>query len=251
MGRYAGAIAMTLILTLMSFFPVAGATADSGRSVKEVRFEKGRSSTVIKGRIQGYGDVDYRLRAGAGQTLKVRMTGSNGANYFNVIAPGAGDVAMYVGQTDDNSFDAVLPIEGVYTLRVYLMRAAARRNETSNYTLDISVTGSPLEPLPGKADAQLPGTPYHASTTIPCALPYDRDTKHCDAYVIRRDFEGTATVEVRGPKSYLRRVLFIKGNPVSSDSSRPMTVLRRGEVTDVEFDQDERLEIPDLLIRGG
>lgn len=236
-------------LVLLGSGAIAAAPAE--RSFKEVRFAPGHSSIVIKGAIQGYHDVDYHLQAGAGQTLKVNMKGSNGANYFNVIAPGAGDVAMCVGQIDHNSFERMLPVEGVYTLRVYLMRSAARRNETSQYTLDVAVTGKPLKALPAARDAKLPGTPDHASSTVACSLPYDKETKQCDAFVIRRSFDGTATVEVRGSRSHLRRILFVQGKPVASDSSQAMSASRRGDVTEVRFGEDERVEIVDALVTGG
>lgn len=241
---------VALALTVIAAGPAALA-ADDERTVKEVRFDPGRSSTTVKGSIKGRHSVDYRLRLGAGQTLKVAMKASNGANYLNVIAPGAGDAAMYVGQTGDNSFEGLLPIEGVYALRVYLMRAAARRDETSDYSIDVAVTGKALKPLPGSKDAKFPGTPFHASAPIACTLPYQADVRQCDAFVIRRDFQGTATVEVRGPKSYLRRILFVQGKPVASDSSRPMSFSREGDVTRVRFEQDETVEVFDALLTGG
>lgn len=242
----------TLTIVLAILAPHAIAWADSGdRTVKEVHFEAGSTSAVLKGRIKGYHYVDHQLRAGAGQTLRASMKGSNLANYFNLIAPGSGDVAMYIGRIDSNRFEGMLPVEGVYTLRVYLMRSAARRNETSDYTIDVAVTGEPLKPLPASQDALVPGTPYHASTTIPCTLPYDAETKHCDAFVIRRSVDGTATVEVRGPRSHLRRVLFVQGKPAASDASEPMSFSRRGDITEVKFGDAERVEIFDALVAGG
>lgn len=246
-----GSLALLTILVALGTGGAIGAARDNERTVTEVRFEPGHSSAVVKGRITGYHYVDHQLRVGAGQTLKASMQGSNGANYFNIIAPGAGDVAMYIGQIGGNRFEGLLPIEGVYTLRVYLMRSAARRNESSDYTLDVAVTGKALKPLPGSVDAKHPGTPFHASAPIPCTLPYQPDVKRCDAFVIRRDFQGNATVEVRGPKDYLRRILFMQGKPVASDSSQPMTSSRRGDITEVKFGADERVEIVDALVSGG
>jgi hypothetical protein len=228
-----------------------GAANDDERTVKEIRFEAGSTSAVLKGRITGHHYVDHQLRAGAGQTIKASMKGSNGANYFNLIAPGSGDVAMHRGQISGNRFEGMLPVEGIYTLRVYLMRSAARRNETGDYTLDVAVTGKPLKPLPASQDALVPGTPYHASTTIPCSLPYDAETRHCEAFVIRRGVDGTATVEVRGPRSHLRRVLFVQGKPAASDASEPMSFSRRGDITEVKFGDAERVEIFDALVAGG
>ena len=62
----------------------------------------------------------------------------------------------------------MLPTDGDYKVRVYLMRNAARRNEVSDYTLTISVTGKPLAPIPASQDALLPGTKFHASGSVTC-----------------------------------------------------------------------------------
>lgn len=230
--------------------PLTAVAADAERSVREVRFDAGRSGTVLKGSIRGYHYVDHQLNAGAGQTLKAVLRGSNGANYFNILPPGSDAVAMFVGELGDNRFEGILPTEGVYTLRVFLMRSAARRNETSHYSLDVAVTGKALKPLPGSQDAKVAGTRYHASAPIPCTLPYDAATRQCDAGVIRRGTDGTATLEVRA-KSFLRRVLFRQGKPVAGDAAQAMSASRRGDVTEIRFGTEERFEIPDALVTGG
>jgi hypothetical protein len=91
--------------------------------------------------------MDYLVRASAGQTLTVSFKPSNPMAYFNVLPPGS-DEALFVGSSaaDGSLFMTQLPLDGVYTIRVYLMRAAARRNETARYTLAVSVTGTALAP---------------------------------------------------------------------------------------------------------
>ena len=133
---------------------------------------RGASSATIKGQIKGDADVDYVVRAAAGQTLNVSLKVSNRGNYFNVLPPGSADAAMYAAQTGE-PYSAMLPADGDYTIRVYLIRAAARRNEASDFTLTIGVTGKALPPLPSTQDATLPGTNYHARSTAKCKVPYD------------------------------------------------------------------------------
>jgi hypothetical protein len=58
--------------------------------------------------------------------------------YFNVLVPG-GDSALFVGSTSGETFEGTLPADGDYTVRTYLMRNAARRGESSDYTLDIRI----------------------------------------------------------------------------------------------------------------
>jgi hypothetical protein len=219
---------------------------------ERVSFAPGASSATIKGQLRGDADVDYIVRAGAGQTITVTLKPSNRSNYFNVLPPGSTDVAMHVGQTGED-FTGMLPADGDYTVRVYLMRAAARRSESSTYTLTIGVTGKALAPLPASKDATIPGTPFHASGSITCVpSPYvDTTPKTCEAFVIRRGVDGTATVEIPQGGTARRRILFAQGKPVASDSAEAMTVTRQGDVTTVTFESGERYAIPDALITGG
>jgi hypothetical protein len=247
-------VSIALVSMLLLCVVVTLRAAEAGIRTERVKFATGATSAVIKGQVKGSGDVDYLVRAGAGQTITVSLKVSNRMNYFNVLPPGSKDVAMYAGQTGED-FKGVLPADGDYTIRVYLIRAAARRNESSRYTLTVSVTGKALEPVAASKDAVIPGTPYHASAKIVC-VPYiekfrDKKQQECDAFVVRRGFEGTATVEIPQENSVPRRILFVKGKPVASDSPYPVTSSRRDDFTIVSFDTDERYEIPDALVFGG
>jgi hypothetical protein len=227
-----------------------GAHAVDGIRKEPVRFEKGASQAAIKARIQGDETVDYVLRAGAGQTLAVALKKTNPQNYFNVLPPGTQEVAMFVGDSGAD-FKAVLPTDGDYTVRVYLMRPAARRNESSDYTLTVSVTGHALAPIAASKDALIPGTSFHASAKVKCVPFLETKPQECDAFVVRRGFDGTATVEIPQAASGRRRILFVKGQPVASDSTDPLTFTRQGDVTTVKLGADERYEIPEALVTGG
>ena len=141
--------------------------------------------------------------------------------------------------------------EGGYTVRVYLMRAAARRNEASDYTLTVGVTGKPLAALPASQDAVLPGTPFHASAQVTCVPFLETKPRQCEAFVIRRGVDGTATVEIAQPNSGKRLILFVQGKPVASDSQDALSFSRQGDVTVVKLGADERYEIPDAFVAGG
>jgi len=252
MNEILGAIAAAFIL-VQSVVGTAIA-ADPSIRTERVQFAKGATSAVIKGRLKGYSGVDYLVRGGAGQTIAVSLKRSNPSTYFNVLPPGSKDVAMYVEQTGED-FKRVLPTDGDYKIRVYLVRAAARRNESSDYTLSISVAGKILAPVSASKDAVIPGTPFHASAKITC-VPFietlrDKKAQECEAFVVRRGFDGTATVEIPQENSVMRRILFVKGEPVASDSPSPMTFSRKGDRTIVAFDTNESYEIPDALVFGG
>jgi hypothetical protein len=240
-------LSATVALTLMSLS--AWAQPRPPRQ-ERVTFARGASTATITGQLKGDADVDYLVRAAAGQTLSVELKASNRSTYFNVLPPGSATVAMHVAQTAA-PYTGVLPTDGDYTVRVYLMRSAARRSETGTFTLTIRVIGTALPPLPAAQDALIPGTPFHASASIRCVMPFgDPPAKPCEAFVIRRGVDGTATVEIPSTGGR-RRLLFVKGTPVASDAPEKMTVTRQGDVTLVQFESGERYEIPDAMVGGG
>ena len=142
---------------------------------------------------------------------------------------------------------------GVYTLRVYLMRSAARRDETSDYTLTIHIEGKALKQTPNDKDAILPGTSFHASTQSSCIPPFTHDAKvqMCEAFVIRRGFDGTATIENHPSPGVKRSSLFLRGKPETADSHETLTFTRSDDFTIVNFGDTEKYEIPDALLNEG
>ena len=169
MGRL---LAMALAAALC-----ASGQAASAQEVRteQVRFDAGRSGATIRGGITGRESVSYIVGAEAGQRMEVALDASNGATYFNVYAPGSGPggEALAVGQLtgpmmrDLNRFDGVLPASGEYTISVYMMRSAARRDERSDYTLDISVTGDTGQIVQGDfADGLMGGPDFWSVTNL-------------------------------------------------------------------------------------
>jgi hypothetical protein len=219
---------------------------------ERVTFAKGASSATIKGTLKGGADVDYLVHAAAGQTLEVKLQASNGQNYFNVLPPGSANVAMYAGNMSDKpSWSGVLPADGDYAIRVYLMRPAGRRNESSKYSLTVAVSGKPLPPLSAARDAKVAGTAYHATAEVKCTLPYQADVKTCNAGVVRRGNDGTATFEAIGPAGVQRRILFVQGKPVAADTMDAVTFTRQGDVTVVKVGDNESYDVPDAFLNGG
>ena len=48
---------------------------------------------------------------------------------------------MFIGTSQGNRYEGILPTDGEYTVQVFLMRNAAHRNEKANYTLEIGIDG--------------------------------------------------------------------------------------------------------------
>jgi hypothetical protein len=169
-----------IVFSVMAFSIFMGSSqvlAKDEIRTERVQFKKGSAEATIKNRIKGYEVVDYLLGARAGQTMSVNLKTSSGANYFNVLPTGS-NAAIAVGELLDNKWTGTLPVDGDYTVRVYLMRSAARRNETANFTLTVGITG--------RADAKVAGTPYHATGTVPCSVGTDpKGSAQCSFGVIR------------------------------------------------------------------
>lgn len=243
-----------ITVTVASLFVLtdAAAAAESPRNGRSepVQFARGATTTAISGELKGEQYVDYRVQGGANQTLVVTLKPGNAQNYFNIIAPGANE-AMFIGSTSGSQFRRVLPADGAYTIRVHLMRTAARRNETSSYVLNIALEGKALAPVSAAKDAVIRGTPFHASANVACNRNDASQLLRCEAYVIRRGYDGTGTVEVSWPGGLKRNILFVRMQPLASDSRETMTFSRTGDLTTVNVGNDGRVDIPDALIAGG
>ena len=221
---------------------------------ERVSFHAGASSATLSGSIKGDEIIDYKLGAKAGQTMSVSMKTSNGANYFNVLPPGS-DAAIANGSTLGNEWTGTLPVDGDYTVRVYLMRSAARRNETAKYTLTVGITGTA-----GSTDAKVAGTPYHATGQVPCSVgPDPKGSAQCSFGVIRGPAAGQAEVRLAAPgydvplhADKVDSVLIFRGNTVTSpDPAAKVTAEKQGDDWLVGVNNFRFYTIPEAVIVGG
>jgi hypothetical protein len=231
----------------------ASALPADGIESRPLQFAKGASSATVKGSLKGDKVVDYKVRAKAGQTMSVTLKTSNGANYFNVLPPGSSAEAIFVGSTSGNEWAGPLPADGEYTVRVYLMRSAARRGETADYTLVVGITGGAAA-KPGTApagDAKVKGTPYHATGTVPCSMGSapQQGSAQCEFGVVRGK-PGNAVVHVTPPGGF-KRVLTFAGGKVTSDTGTKVTATKSGDMWSVDVNDYEHYRIPEAVISGG
>jgi hypothetical protein len=106
---------------------------------ERVHFKHGATSAMAEGSIKGYQTVDYVLGAHKGQATNVSMATDNGASYFNILAPGENEAAMFNGSISGNQYEGTLPANGDYKVRVSMMRSAARRDEVAKYRLEMII----------------------------------------------------------------------------------------------------------------
>ena len=104
---------------------LAGAATAAAPAPQDIRFPTGTHSVDLRGSVQGDAARSYRLPASAGQTLRVELQASRGAQYFNIVSPGSNE-AMFRGDIGGLRAEVLLPADGVYLIQTYLMRSAAR-----------------------------------------------------------------------------------------------------------------------------
>lgn len=246
----ARSLPFVLAALVASLFPTR---ASDDIRTERVRFKPGTTSTAIEGSIKGYAIVDYLVGAREGQRMNVSLATKHGATYFNILAPGENEVAMFNGSVSENQFEGTLPKSGDYKLRVYMMRSAARRNETANYRLEIIITGGGAAASSPPGDAKVAGTDFHATGEIPCSMGGGQPTRSCPFGVTRRG-GGSGTVTVTRPDGRKRVIFFEKGLATGYDKSQADTgEFRTSRQEDLSIVQigSERYEIPDAVINGG
>ena len=146
--------------------------AQSAIRKEQVRFKAGESTAAIKGTLKGDETVDYILNARAGQSMVVNLESRNKSAYFNVTAAGE-DSALFIGSTLGSRFEGELPKTGDYTVRLYLMRSAARRGETAPYTITFGVSSPAAPAAKGgfERTLELQGITFNVSCANDSSLP--------------------------------------------------------------------------------
>lgn len=184
------AVIAALLLVLLPTMAAQAQTVD-------VKFPRGTNGTTIQGSITGDQSIKYRVGVSAGQRMSVQLDTDNASNYFNITAPGASE-ALFNGSISGNATSFVIPSSGNYVINVYLMRNAARRNETANYELTLYV-----ENAAASAPAQRAPAP-RAPAPVADGISMDLMPRFCQG-------EASAKYSVR-PQDLTTNMAFKSGN---------------------------------------
>ena len=236
--------ATLLLITLVALRPVC---AQDGMRTERVQFARGATNAIVEDSITGYDIVNYTIGAGQGQSIFISLQTDNASTYFNLLEPGETDVATYNGSIEGNQYSGILQASGDYVVRVYLMRNAARRNETANYRLEVQISDASDATRAGLGD-------FDATRRIPCAQFAGQPSVPCD-FGVARSGNGNATVIVTRPDGTRRAIFFVDGKANSADTSQAdgypeFSVTRERDLSLVRVG-DERYEIPDAVPFGG
>lgn len=179
------------LLVAACFLTLANPALSQQAKTVPVSFPPGEYSTVLEGRISGREVIDYVLPVQAGQVVSVDMQTTNGSNYFNILPPGS-EAATYIGSSDDNVAQLTLPAAGDYVIRVYLVRAAARRNEEADYNLYVAVNP------PDFADSLAGGPDYWRVSGLAEGRNLNVRSGPRTVYPVKGKLQNGETVQNRG-----------------------------------------------------
>ena len=116
----------------VTFISVPGTSAAASRT---------GGPTSFAGNITGNAIATHRFTASEGDTVNVTLDGP-GSMYFNVLPPGGGPGdAIFVGSRavdDANTWSAVAPSTGEYSIIVYMMGNDKDSGATRSYELEVA-----------------------------------------------------------------------------------------------------------------
>ena len=128
-----------LLLAIISF----GATfeADAQRFPanypihrKTIKFQRGRTTAIIRGIARTPGIYEYHLRARAGQQMTVHLTSSNKGVEFSIYGPNDENLQAALGVDD---WEGTLETSGNYNITLINNRSRAARNPS--FVLEVTI----------------------------------------------------------------------------------------------------------------
>jgi hypothetical protein len=142
-----------LLVMILALAPAAphSATAQEQR-IETLRMRPGATQTTVRGIVFGRISASYRLEARSGQRMSLDLNSRNTFLYFNLLDPRGRTIAR-----EQTQWDGRLPVSGVYTIQIYLVRAEARRNRPAPFSLDVRIAGRGDGPGPAPGPDPAPG----------------------------------------------------------------------------------------------
>lgn len=217
----------------------------NAQTTKKINILKEKNSTSIAGVIKGSQFIDYQIQFEKGQTIEVLLTGSNQSNYFNILPPGSKDVAIYNSSINGNKYNGLSDRSGLYTIRVYLMRNAARRNESSKFTLKIKLRNTGTN-----ADAKVPGTKFHATGELRYSIKEETTNSRKALFGVIRKKTNEAELHITLADNQ-KRILLFNGNKVTSGNNlQKLKFIKESDMWLIDINDTEHYQIPDAVING-
>ncbi len=127
---------LLICATAISVLLISTVPASAQSKAERIRFRRGHSSTVLRGRILGFDLKDYLIGAKADQVMTLRLSSANPYLYFVIYSINERPTDM----NETTEWSDKLSESGDYLIRVFMMRAGARRKgAAADYTLKVSI----------------------------------------------------------------------------------------------------------------
>jgi hypothetical protein len=105
-----------------------------------VTFDEGSTERSFDDTIGGFEEVSYVVPLRQGQSLFVSLASNNISNCFDIYAPNV-TKPVYVGGDSGSTHRLLARTSGDYRVKVFLLRLAAREDQSAHYTLELKVAG--------------------------------------------------------------------------------------------------------------
>ncbi|MBL7988946.1 MAG: hypothetical protein JNJ94_12855 [Chlorobi bacterium] len=126
--------AAALLLAALTAFTSIAIAGGNGTIVRQVKFARGKTSTVLRGVIKKNQEVVFVLNAKAGQTLTASVDASTQNNDVVFSISGPNGSLMDDGMEVTTTWRGQLPASGEYRLTMGMMES-----KSSRYAMNISV----------------------------------------------------------------------------------------------------------------
>jgi hypothetical protein len=123
------------IVAVAALFITHNAAGHEKIRATNIKLPENGKTASYRGTLHGYDSMNYIFKASAGQMVGIDLKTRSTSTYFNVAQDGK-DTALFVGTLSGSNFDMILPDDGIYCVKVYQMRYAARRRASAQYELD-------------------------------------------------------------------------------------------------------------------
>ncbi|MEO6727196.1 MAG: hypothetical protein ABIU20_08115 [Blastocatellia bacterium] len=128
---------VTSILAVILLFAIA-VTASADQKFQRIRFERGRTSAVVKGTVTDSEQEnlhEYKLRVGKGQTIYVHLTSPVKAANFRITFPDGSMASEGDLKKPLKDWEGPIPTSGDIVIEIYHQGKA----RSMPYTLEVTV----------------------------------------------------------------------------------------------------------------
>ena len=124
-------IVLTVIAAALLSAAAGGISSAQRTTTERVRFQPGRTTAVLRGRVTGRVSREYLLTAREGQHMTVHLSGQSGA-VFDITSPDHTGLS----ELQIRDWEGELPLSGTYRIHV---EGETENLSARSYTLEVTI----------------------------------------------------------------------------------------------------------------